>query len=282
MAKQIGIHQIKGKIEGRSYYRQSGVETGLSRSINQGLSGRVKNSAEYANTRLNNQEFKRANALATAAFRSVFPSWRSMYRRFAVALMTKRFLELIKAGSGTWGNRYPDVELGGAFQDILLNHAKNGEYQDQFGHITKSFEHEKVNFDGDDVEIYVPRMSMQISTSDAAPIIAQGIDGLNIYCRTAYVSCDEDVHVAMSLPKLITNRYPYGSDAEPMTVDEEAELLDSTTVIGTTFTKEKILTAENAGVYLVFVLVPYRRIGGTNHELQELATYEILGSKLVV
>lgn len=42
MAKQSGIHQIKGKVGEMSYYKQSGVSSGLIRSINPSMSGRVK------------------------------------------------------------------------------------------------------------------------------------------------------------------------------------------------------------------------------------------------
>ena len=280
MAKQVGIHQIRGKVDGRSYYRQSGVADGLSRSINQGLSDRVKNSPEYANTRLNNAEFKRANRLATIAFRSIFPSWRSMYRRFAVALMTKRFLELVKGGTGSWGLRYPLVELGGAFEDVLLHYAKNGEYQDQYGHITKEFSTDSVTIGGSQFTQNVPEMEISVTRAESAPIVAQGIDGLNVYSRTVFVSCDTEPHVAMSIPVKNTGIYPVEADDEPMLIPITGKLLDDATVVGPTPVKTMISQAPNAGVYMVFVMVPYRNVGGTQFELQELATYDILGSAL--
>lgn len=280
MAKQSGIHQIRGKIDGRSYYRQSGVADGLSRSINQGLSDRVKNGAEYANTRLNNAEFKRANRLATLAFRSIFPSWRAMYRRFAVAFMTKRFLELVKGGTQPWGQRYPIVELGTAFEDVLLHYAKNGEYQDQYGHITKSLGDSEITVGGVSFTQNVPSLHMQIGRADAASIVAQGIDGLNVYSRTVFVSCDAEPHIAMSIPFKDGGSYPLESDDSPLEIQVEAQDMTSSSVIAAPGSLSKIVSSPNAGVYVVFVMVPWRRVGGVQFELQELATYDIMGAPL--
>lgn len=277
MAKQVGIHQIRGKVDGRSYYRQAGVADGLSRSINQGLSDRVKNSPEYANTRLNNAEFKRANRLATVAFRSIYPSWRSMYRLFAVATMTKRFLELVKGGTGSWGLRYPLVELGGAFEDVLLHYAKNGEYQGQFGDITKSSNQDPISIGGVSLEQNLPLITQSLTREVAASMAAQGINGLNIYSRTVYVACDEDVMMAMSVPTKSSFGVSASPEWEPSDEQFEALNLESTQVIAPTPIKTKISAAPNAGVYLVHVMVPYRTINGVSHELQELATYEIAG-----
>lgn len=277
MAKQVGIHQIRGKVDGRSYYRQSGVADGLSRSINQGLSDRVKNSEEYANTRLNNAEFKRANRLATLAFRSIYPSWRSMYRRFAVAYMTKRFLELVKGGTGSWGLRYPLVELGGAFEDVLLHYAKNGEYQGQFGDITKSVADASISIGGQTFDQSLPTITQSLTREAAASMAAQGIDGLNFYSRTVYVACDQDVMMAMSVPDKVSIGVSASPEWEPSAETFDGIELTNAKVIAPTPIKTKISAAPNAGVYLVHVMVPYRTIGGVSHELQELATYEIAG-----
>lgn len=277
MAKQVGIHQIRGKVDGRSYYRQAGVADGLSRSINQGMSDRVKNSPEYANTRLNNSEFKRANRLATVAFRSIYPSWRSMYRRFAVANMTKRFLELVKGGTGSWGLRYPLVELGGAFEDVLLNYAKNGEYQGQFGEITKSATSDPINIGGSSINQNLPSITQSLTRESAASMAAQGINGLNFYDRTVYVACDQEVKMAMSIPTKTAVGVSSSPEWQPSEEIFEALNLESTQVIAPIPIKTEISKAPNAGVYLVHVMVPYRTINAVNHELQELATYEIAG-----
>lgn len=280
MAKQSGIHQLRGKVGEMSYYRQSGVESGLVRKINQGLSDRVKNAEEYVNTRLNNAEFKRANRLATVAFRSIYPSWRSMYRRFAVAEMTKRFLELIKEGTGSWGSRYPAVELGGAFEDVLLHYAKNGEYQGQFGNISKSIGTSSVTVGAFTFDQNIPHITQSFTREAAASMAAQGINGVNIYSRTVFVSCTDMPLVAMSVPVMTGIGVSADPQWEPSEEEFETDTIDSSSVIAPPLIKTQIISATNAGVYLVHVMVPYRTIGGVNHELQELATYEIVGSAL--
>lgn len=108
MAKQFGIHQLRGKVGEMSYYRQSGVDGGLVRSINAGMSSRVKTGAEYANTRLNNSEFGQACRIAGVLGASVTPKWRPMILPFSQSKLAKEVLKLIKldkTSGSTWGTR---------------------------------------------------------------------------------------------------------------------------------------------------------------------------------
>lgn len=105
MAKQIGLHQIKGRVGDHAYYRQTGVRNGLIRSINQGLSDRVKNGKEYANTRLNMAEFGHACAIAGLYGKLVVPKWRPMFLAFSQSILSKKIVALIKQGTGNWGER---------------------------------------------------------------------------------------------------------------------------------------------------------------------------------
>lgn len=105
MAKQSGLHQIRGKVGEHSYYRQSGVASGLIRSINQGLSSRVKTGDEYANTRLNNAEFGAACNVAGLLGRMITPKYRPMILPFSQSILAKDVLELAKNHTGFWGQR---------------------------------------------------------------------------------------------------------------------------------------------------------------------------------
>lgn len=105
MAKQSGIHQLRGKVGEMSYYRQAGVSGGLVRGINPGMSSRVKTSAEYANTRLNNDEFRTATQYSANVLRAVVPIYRPMFNTFRNAKLAAKVLELIKSNTGTWGSR---------------------------------------------------------------------------------------------------------------------------------------------------------------------------------
>lgn len=131
MAKQSGIHQLRGKVGEHSYYRQTGIVPGLVRSINQALSGRVKTGDEYANTRLNNSEFGQAGRIAAAAIRSITPKFRPMILPFSQSKAVKDILEQIQLASGTWGQRNLTDANGDIIAPILNKLSKNN--MDNFG-----------------------------------------------------------------------------------------------------------------------------------------------------
>lgn len=106
MAKQSGLHQLRGKVGEHSYYKQTGVESGLVRSINQGMSARVKTSDEYANVRLNNAEFGQAGRIAKVLGMFISPKYRPMVLPFSQSKMCKVILESIKQDTtADWGKR---------------------------------------------------------------------------------------------------------------------------------------------------------------------------------
>lgn len=105
MAKQSGLHQIRGKIGEHSYYRQTGVSSGLIRSINQGMSARVKTGEEYTNTRLNNREFGAACNVAALLGQMVLPKFRPMVLPFSQSKMAKEVLKVARQNVENWGER---------------------------------------------------------------------------------------------------------------------------------------------------------------------------------
>lgn len=119
MAKQSGLHQIRGKVGEHSYYRQSGVSAGLIRQINQGMSQRVKTGEEYANTRLNNAEFGHACAIAGVLGKTVSPKFRPMMLTFSQSKMARVILEAIKRQAGNWGQR--SLPSGTTGRQVLLD-----------------------------------------------------------------------------------------------------------------------------------------------------------------
>ena len=129
MAKQSGIHQLRGKVGEMSYYRQSGVQQGLVRSINQGLSERVKTSQEFANTRLNNEEFKTATEFSAALLNGVVPIYRPMFNVFRNAKLSGKVLATIKSNTGSWGSRLISqnnaLAVAQSMNDISKNRASD-------------------------------------------------------------------------------------------------------------------------------------------------------------
>lgn len=126
MAKQSGLHQIKGKIGEHSYYQQTGVVGGLVRRINQGLSEKVKTAAAFANTRLNNAEFGQAGRIASAIAKYIEPKYRPMILPFSQSKMGKQLLEIIKNdGDNEWGTRNIEDSTGELVAPVLSSVAKN-------------------------------------------------------------------------------------------------------------------------------------------------------------
>ena len=127
MAKQSGIHQLKGKVRDMSYYRQKGVVDGLARSINQGLSKRVKEDAAYQNTRLNAAEFGTAGSVAGAFIRAISDRQRAMLTDFATGELAKVMKSLLLLDEDNpWGQRL--VDLAGKADliiDTINTYAKN-------------------------------------------------------------------------------------------------------------------------------------------------------------
>lgn len=249
-----------------SYYQQKGISGGLVRKINEGMSARVKEGEEYANTRLNNAEFKNANAIATAAFNSVNTRKRGMMRTFAVAAMTKRALDDIKQGSGQWGVRLPKTELDQLICDMLENYAKGGKYDGMFGEIT-------------DValsELGVARATITMTPERIAALKEMGIDGHQIVVS----KCLAGEIIVDGLPRLFAgvSLLPF-SPVVYQDIDEDVNYPISVSVntpssvglspSGYEFARED----PNHGFYAVITILPFRQVGNQRHTLQEYCTY---------
>lgn len=263
MAKQKGIHQIKGKVGDMSYYQTAGVPGGLIRRIPEGLSSRVKTADEYANTRLNNDEFKNASGIATFAFRAVPSRKSSMMRRFAVAEMIKEALEYIKGGTGVWGQRIPSERFDTILVDLLENHSKIGPYSGEYGTVLVEVE-QSGNIS----------VSIDVDAILATELQAKGIDGF--YYVSVRGAMAESVNTD-------GQAVPFFGISSP-NPNEEA-LVGEFTTIPITFTPSAetlgllplsyvaAQSAANNGMFGIVSILPYRTIGSTRHVLQELATF---------
>lgn len=148
MAKQLGIHQLRGKVGDMSYYQSTGISGGLVRRINQGMSARVKTSEAFANTRLNNQEFQQAAHISAALCSLPVPKFRPMYLPFSQSKLTKSILELIKSDTThEWGSRNVSGTdaAGTAMAEALNKLSKNR--ADEFCYIDISWNANDVAYD---------------------------------------------------------------------------------------------------------------------------------------
>lgn len=264
MAKQSGIHQIKGKVGEMSYYRQSGVIGGLIRSINQGMSARVKTGDEYINARRNNAEFALACRVAGVLGGSVIPKWRPMFLAFSQSAIAKKVLELIKLDTSegaTWGTR---GLLQTRFEEALA--ALNGRAKNPFADFIESVEF----------------------TTATAPIAKQEAVDINVSLaanvreKLSAIDC-QGVNVYVSMYQVNVGNYSATIGAyETTSVRQRGAISGS--FIGTATDWQDTLVSlrpnETATApsfmqrVIGIVLVPYRTINGVNYEMQEFATFQ--------
>lgn len=252
-----------------SYYKQAGVASGLIRSINQGLSDRVKYSQEFANTRLNNDEFKGANRIAKFAFNSVLRRRSSMMRRFAIAEMTKAALSYIKDGRGNWGLRLPNTPFDQIVSSLLERHAKLGVYDGQFGVLNGSID------DNDKIII-----NYGLDSVTANELKNSGIDQLQFYLSFSIGNVEVIIPEGSTIGSIGVVSGSSMPDGEEIEID---------TASGNSFTNEHtpsaaffglpvsaysgLLGTETYGIFANITIVPSREVNSVYYPLVENATY---------
>lgn len=266
MAKQVGLFNLRGKIENKSFYKTAGVPETVIRGIPEGLSARVKTADEYANTRLNNSEFKQANGIATFGFNAVPNRKASMMRRFAIAEMTKKGLEYIKEGSGQWGQRLPVETFDNIIVDLLENRAKSGPYQGEFG--TLSFSVGANN---------LISIELSVSETDASNITSKGIDGFyTLVVKGAMAEeLDSDGFVRQHFG--VSSISPQDFSTVEETDTEISSFTPSYATLGMSpggYTAAQGVA--NNGMYAIVSFIPYREVGSQRHTLYEYATFAAL------
>lgn len=257
MAKQSGIHQLRGKVGEHSYYRQSGIVPGLMRSINQGLSQRVKTGEEYANTRLNNVEFGAAGNVAGLLGQMVQPKFRPMVLPFSQSKMAREILKVARQHTEDWGQRVVTSEDTQKLCDILTSTSKRN---------LADFVH---------VEVFRPsEITAEISaayTADQATTMADlGITNITLKAVQFDLATGQWNPLALEMAtgymfqRNLT--YPFdGSVIEPGVGDANTEDLEVAS-----FAPE----ANHSGHQIVvFVFLPSRKINNVAHVLQEYCSF---------
>ena len=256
MAKQSGLHQIRGKVGEYSYYRQSGIASGLIRSINQGLSSRVKNGDEYANTRLNNAEFGAACGIAALLGDMVIPKYRPMILPFSQAKMSRALLELARENYAPWGQRVVDTDDTSEIAKILTSMSK-------------------LNI-ADYVDVNVVRTSasqatatVYMSVEQVNMMIAQGISGVRANVSGFILRTGKYNSAEMRIAKSILLTDGFSSDSSEI---EEGSTNNFSVDIDVESTVP-VLSGSNLHRFVVVVLMPYRTIGGVDYTLQEKCSF---------
>lgn len=250
MAKQSGLHQIRGKVGEHSYYKQTGVSSGLIRSINQGMSARVKNDAAFANTRLNNAEFGQASRIAAVLGQLITPKYRPMILPFSQSIMAKIILDAIKTKTGNWGQRnLSALDLSVLLEAINSVHKNN---PDEYG----------LSFSVNSDDKFVIATDETLYPSKVAAIGADGYKFLVLAARPwigIYLSGEGKY--AQSFARANIYQESLAGGGQDVNIDYSFRPAPPTG--WPAFDVD----------FMVVVVLPYRTINSTDHILQEHCTF---------
>lgn len=257
MAKSSELLGLRGKVAGKSFYAMKGVEGTLVRSINEGMSNRVKNDAAYANTRLNAAEFGSAGSMAGAVIRTVSKRWRTILQAFATAMLTKAVRNLIIRDTvNPWGQRLLSVS---GWQDVVreaVSRLVKNSYTENFANGIIA----GASSSGAAVTVDVVTTSQ-----DSEALLSLGANGVRYEAYRQYISA----------PTFVNGKY-----TSPTTSVEFIGAVD--TVIGTPITQK--LTGspiaegetDDAIESVIVVALPTRTVNNETYVLQELCSCEWL------
>lgn len=257
MAKQSGLHQLRGKVGEHSYYKQTGVANGLVRSINPGLSQRVKTSEEYANVRLNNAEFGQGGRIAAVLAQYITPKYRPMILPFSQSKMAKIVLEYIKNdNTAPWGQRNITTANSGEMQVAALNSVVKNRFED-FGL--------DLNVDEEHTTLTVackPETINKLSAIGAEGFVVRFL-AISTWIGTF------DTGAAKRYDNSYARANIYETDFENPSAEDKAEF---TYALRPAPPRDwPAFVAHRTGLV---ILLPYRTINGQNYTLQEHCTFK--------
>ena len=255
MAKQSGLHQLRGKVGEHSYYRQTGIVSGLVRSINQGMSARVKTDEAFVNTRLNNAEFGQAGRIASMLAKYITPKFRPMVLPFSQSKMAKLILEFIKNDTtAPWGQRNIVSSNSGDMQVEALNSVAKNRF-DEFGL--------KLTINDENSEL-----TAVITSETVNKLSAIGADGMQVRFLASSSWIGTYVQSTGKYAESYARANVYDNDSSNPEVGDD---------IVFTYTLRQAppqgwpaFVAERTGI---FIVLPYRTINGQKHILQENCTF---------
>lgn len=257
MAKQSGLHQIRGKVGEHSYYKQTGVNTGLIRSINQGMSQRVKTGDEYASTRLNNSEFAGAANVAGLLGQMVEPKFRPMILPFSQSKIAKAVLELARQSNLPWGARVVSSDNTPELASILTSQSKRN--YSEF--VSLSFTRTAAN---------ALNVAAVYTSAQASLMESLGINVLTIDVTLFDVATGKFNNVSGKIQKGYLRKRAFDhlfdvEDVDPSGADHDLSL----DVASFSPTAELF----NGHQFAVVVVLPARQIGGRIYTMQEYCSF---------
>lgn len=257
MAKQRGLHQIKGKVGEFSYYSQTGVSGGLIRKINEGLSARVKSDAAYANTRLNNQEFGAAANVAALLGKAVTPKFRPMILPFSQSKMAKEILKVAREHTASWGQRVVTSADTERLCAVLSAMSK----RDFSEFISVSIERTSAT---------QAELSGEYSSEQATLMVSLGITNLTLVATQYDIATGQWVPLAQEMSTGYLTRKDTAIVFNGESIEDGTSVQNTEDIDVAAFVPE----ANHAGHQIVvFVVMPSREINGVTHILQEYCSF---------
>lgn len=259
MAKQSGLHQLRGKIGEHSYYKQSGVSSGLVRGINPGMSSRVKTSPEFENTRRNNAEFKLATKAGADLLNAVMPKFRPMFNLFRNARTSAALLELAKQTAAPWGERHLVTAQRPQVASIMTAASKSN--------LTELMD---VSFSTN--EGVVSNINILTSSQLRDVLASYGADGVTVkaYGVRAYLTNPQD---PLASGELADDVIVIGESVEVnIAATDTGETSEDITVPARDL---NLLTGRVELPFIYVIAMPYRIINNTNYILQEACRFAV-------
>lgn len=256
MAKQSGLHQLRGKVGEHSYYKQTGIQSGLVRSINQGMSQRVKTDEAFANTRLNNAEFGQGGRIAAVLGQYIVPKFRPMVLPFSQSKMAKIILEYIKNDSvAPWGQRNITLANSGVMQVAALNAVVKNRFED-FGL-------------GINVDEEQTTLKMTVSAETLSKLSAIGSEGMLIrfLAISTWIGTYNQSTGKYGPSTAVANEY--NDEIVQPSVDDDISIVYA--IRNQLPSGDPVIVAQRTGLV---ILLPYRTINGQRHILQEHCTFK--------
>ena len=257
MAKQSGLHQIRGKVGEHSYYRQTGISSGLIRSINQGMSARVKTAEEYANTRLNNQEFGAAANVAALLGKCVTPKFRPMILPFSQSKMAKEIIKVARDHDENWGQRVVTSADTTRLCDILSSMSKRDAFEFLSLSITRSASDTAV-------------VGASYTSDQANTLLSLGITNLTIVATQFDLATGQWVPYAQEM----STGYIERKGSETVFSEQEVSVGSGFSNTEDLSVAQFIPSANHSGHQIVvFVVLPMRSINDMPYILQEYCSF---------
>ena len=262
MAKQTGYAKVSGKIEGRSnYYSKNGGF--LSRTINPGMSSRVKTDAAYVNTRLNNAEFGGAGSCAGAMVKAVSLRWRYILQSTSTGMLVQRIkAAMLKDDTHPWGKRQVPVADMPKIQEFYNRLSKN-----QMPEFVKTGLDNNAIYDANVQTILVSNAI--VTTSDYEEyLMSKGADGISTKVFSLSVEAPTPIAGELKYDSCISQiqELAYFESSDDINGAGGHTLIDNSEATTSIVPQN---SAENFAGLLV-VLLPFKTIGSNTYVLQEL------------